>query len=74
MNPQYKDQDQEVTLCSRYQESDGIQWPHDIHRERNGEKIYEMFSDSVKFNTDLTDDLFSLPEPGAAPVRKKRKK
>ena len=74
INPQYKDQDEEVTLYSRYQESDGIWWPREIHRERNGEKIYEMFSDSVKFNTDLTDDLFSVPQPGAAAVPKKRKK
>ena len=74
MNQQFKEQDQEVTLYSRYQDSDGIEWPHEIHRERNGEKLFEMFSESVKFNIDLTDDLFSVPEPGMAPARKKRGK
>lgn len=73
MNTQFKEQDQEVTLYSRYQDSNGIEWPHEVHRERNGDKIYEMFSESVKFNTDLTDDLFSVPEPGSAPPRKRKK-
>ena len=74
VNQLYHDQDQEVTLFSRYQDSNGIEWPHEIHRERNGDKIYEMFSDTVKFNTDLTDDLFSVPEPGTASAKKKHKK
>jgi len=39
----------------------GVKWPFDIRRERNGEKIYEMFSDSVEINRDLTDDRFTLP-------------
>ena len=29
-------------------------------RERNGDKIYQIFAESVQFNTDLTDELFSL--------------
>ena len=37
-----------------------MQWPHDIRRERNGEKIYEMFSDSVEINKGLRDELFHL--------------
>jgi hypothetical protein len=71
MDPVYKEQDKEVTLFSRYQDSSGVQWPHQIRRERNGEKIYEIFSESVTINSDLTDDLFS-PELNSAP--KKRKK
>jgi len=27
-------------------------WPFDIQRERNGEKIYQMYSDSVVINQD----------------------
>ena len=30
-------------------------------RTRNGEKIYEMFSESVVINQGLTDDRFALP-------------
>jgi hypothetical protein len=72
LNPETKEQDEEVTLFSRYQESDGVEWPHQIRRERNGDKTYEIFSESVKINKDLTDDLFSLPVPGT--TAKKHKK
>jgi hypothetical protein len=40
---------------------DGVKWPCNIHRERNGEKIFEMFSDQVQINRNLKDDLFELP-------------
>ena len=55
-----KDRDEEVTRFDRYRDTDGIQWPRQITRERNGEKIYQIFVDSVSFNQDLTDDLFSI--------------
>ena len=40
---------------------DGIVWPYDIHRERNGDKVFELYADSVQMNKDLKDDLFTLP-------------
>jgi hypothetical protein len=30
------------------------------HAERNGEKIYQIFADSVTINQDPTDDLFHV--------------
>ena len=36
-------------------------WPYSVVRHRNGEKIFELFSESVKINQPLKDDLFSLP-------------
>jgi len=30
-------------------------------RERDGEKIYQIFSEAVTINQGLTDDLFTLP-------------
>jgi len=36
-------------------------WPFTVHRERNGEKIFEMYSDTVVVNQGLKDDLFTLP-------------
>ena len=38
-----------------------MKWPINIRRERNKEKIFEMFSDTVQINRDLKDDLFTLP-------------
>ena len=60
-NPEYKDFDQEVTVFAKYRDIAGVKWPFDIRRDRNGEKIYEMYTDSVEVNKDLRDDLFSLP-------------
>jgi hypothetical protein len=59
-DPQTHDRNDEVTRLARYREiPGGIQWPQEITRERNGEKIYQIFADSVTINQDLTDDLFS---------------
>ena len=61
-NPEYKDFDTEVTLFAKYRDvGGGVMWPYDIRRDRNGEKIYEMFADSVEINKNLKDDLFTLP-------------
>jgi capsule polysaccharide export protein KpsE/RkpR len=60
-DPQTKDRVAEVTRYSKYRDVGGVQWPYDIQRERDGEKIYQMYSDSVVVNKDLTDNLFTLP-------------
>ena len=59
LDPKTKERDEEVTIFDRYREIQGIQWPQQITRERSGERIYQIFSESVVFNQDLTDDLFS---------------
>jgi hypothetical protein len=57
-----KDKDEEITLFSKYREVDGIQWPFAIERQRNGEKSFEIFADSVKLNDPkVQGDLFELP-------------
>jgi hypothetical protein len=74
-NPETKQRDEEETRFSRYREEGGVQWPHEITRKRNGEKVYEIFSDSVTIDRDLTDNLFTVPGPGEttqkAPVKKR---
>ena len=61
-NPEVGGFDQEVTLYSKYRDvGGGVMWPFNVHRERNGEKIYEIFSDSVEINKNLKDDIFALP-------------
>jgi len=56
-----KEKDEEVTVFSKFRESNGVFWPWVIQRERNGERFYEMFSESVSFNTGVTDEKFTLP-------------
>ena len=53
---------EEVTLFSKYRDvGQGVMWPYDIQRQRDGEKIFEIFSESVTINQDLKDELFTLP-------------
>jgi len=59
LDPKTKERDEEVTIFDRYRENQGIQWPQQVTRQRNGEKIYQIFADSVTFNQDLTDDIFA---------------
>jgi hypothetical protein len=61
-DPVTKDRIEEVALFTKYRNVDGIQWPFTIERERNGEKVYQMFSDSVEINSKrVVDTLFALP-------------
>jgi hypothetical protein len=60
-DPKSKERIEEVTRFSKYHEAGGVMWPYSIQRERDGEKIFQMFSDSVTINNDLTDNLFTLP-------------
>ena len=61
-NPVTKEKDEEVTVFTKYRDAGGgVKWPYSIMRERNGEKIFEIFSESVKINHVLKDDLFKLP-------------
>jgi hypothetical protein len=60
-DPKSKERIEEMTRFSKYHVADGVMWPYAIQRERDGEKIFQMFSDSVTINNDLTDNLFTLP-------------
>ena len=67
-----KERTEEVTRFDRYRENNGIQWPQQITRERNAEKIYQIFAESVAFNQNLTDDLFSLKPASAKDSPRKK--
>ena len=60
-NEQYKDFDSEETVWANYRDVGGVKWPYSTRRFRNGEKLFELYSDSVQINRDLKDDLFTLP-------------
>jgi hypothetical protein len=64
-DPKTRERSVEVTRFARYRDvGGGVQWPQHIQRERDGLKVYEIFSESVVINQGLTDNLFSLAEPG----------
>jgi|HubBroStandDraft_6_1064221.scaffolds.fasta_scaffold07476_2 hypothetical protein len=61
-NPVTKENDDEITVFSKYRDVDGVQLPYAIERERNGEKIFELYADSAKVDDPkVKDDLFELP-------------
>jgi hypothetical protein len=64
-NTEYKDFDTEVSTFAKYRDAGGgVKWPMSIRRERNGEKTFEIYSESVQINKNLKDDLFTLPAKG----------
>jgi len=58
-----KDKNEEVTHFTKYRDAGGgVQWPFAIERDRNSEKIYEIFSTTVEVNDPkVSGDLFVLP-------------
>jgi hypothetical protein len=61
MDPILKERREEVTRYNKYRPVKGVMWPFDIQRERDGEKIFQMFSENVSINNNLADKMFSLP-------------
>jgi hypothetical protein len=72
-DPKTHDRNEEVTRFARYQNAGGVQWPHQIMRERNGDKVYQIFSDSVSINRGLSDSAFAVPTGPAERVNVKKK-
>ena len=62
-DPVTKDRNEEVTHFTKFRDAgNGVQWPFAIESDRNGEKIYEIFSDSVEVNDKkATAGFFMLP-------------
>lgn len=60
---------EEVTRFSRYRAVDGTQWPFQINRERNGKKVYEMFSDAVVINQNIDEKRFAKPDATTRPFK-----
>ena len=60
-DPKTKEHIEEVSLYSKYRDvGGGVQWPFNISSERNGEKVFELYSESVTINQNLAEGLFTL--------------
>jgi hypothetical protein len=73
-DPATRERNEEITRFSRYRAVDGIQWPFQINRERNGRKIYEMFADSVAINQPMDEKRFAKPDATTRPFKTVDKK
>ena len=58
----YKVRMEEIARYSKFRDvGGGVMWPFDFQRERDGEKNYQMFSDSVSIGNNFEAGLFDLP-------------
>ncbi len=60
-DPKTKQRFEEVTIFSKYRDvGDGVQWPFNVQRLRDGQQVFQMYADTVQINQSLKDDLFTL--------------
>ena len=56
------DRFEEVTRFSKYRSAGkGVQWPLDLQRARDTEKVSEIYDETVAVDTGIPDNLFKLP-------------
>jgi hypothetical protein len=60
-DPEYKRLVEELTIFNKYRDVGGMQWPWSIVRYRDGDRIFEMYSEAVKIDTKLDPQLFAPP-------------
>ncbi|MFY9752353.1 MAG: hypothetical protein WAJ92_06915 [Candidatus Acidiferrales bacterium] len=58
-DPQTQRRTSEKEYYSNYHPIQGVQTPFQIARERNDIKIYQVFFDSVQYNTGISDQIFT---------------
>lgn len=60
-DPVTRERRQELTRFDKYRDVGGVMWPYNLQRERDGERVFQLYSEQVTINNTLTDDLFTLP-------------
>jgi hypothetical protein len=60
-DPETKRRIEESTVYNKYREVSGVMWPWSIVRFRDGNKIFEMYSESVTVNGKVEAGLFVAP-------------
>jgi hypothetical protein len=61
-DPKTKERNEEVMYFSKWRDvGGGVMWPYHMERLRNGEKVFEIFSDHVAINQNVPDSAFQLP-------------
>ncbi|MCU1257418.1 MAG: hypothetical protein JWO80_303 [Bryobacterales bacterium] len=61
-DPLTQDRIEEVTRFSKYKDAGkGVKWPLDLQRERDTEKLTEIYDEAVRIDTGLRPELFQLP-------------
>ena len=64
-DPKTNERNEEITIWAKYRDvGGGVMWPYDTQRLRNGDRILQIYADTVEVNKALSGSLFALP-PGA---------
>ena len=65
------DRRDEVTRFTKYREAgNGVMWPYDVQKERDKERLSQLYADKIVIGEDLKSTLFELP-PGIKIIEKK---
>lgn len=51
----------ETTYFAKFRKVGNVSWPYNMTRQRDGSKIFEIFSERVSVNDPLSDSLFEHP-------------
>ncbi len=61
-NPKTRERIEEVTEYGKFRDAGGgVLWPMTVMRTRGGDKVYQMYADSVTVGEKVSDSLFVLP-------------
>jgi hypothetical protein len=61
-DPVLHDRREEITRFSKYRDAgNGVMWPHAVERERDTEKIFQLYAEQVKVGDPLPETMFELP-------------
>ncbi len=65
------DRRDEVTRFTKYREAgNGVMWPYDVQRERDKERLSQLYADKIVIGETLDPGMFELP-PGMKIIEKK---
>ncbi len=67
------DRREEVTRFTKYREAgNGVMWPYDVQKERDKERLSQLYADKIVIGEDLKSSMFELP-PGIKILEKNSK-
>jgi hypothetical protein len=76
-NDATRERSEEVTIYANYHAIDGVEFPKQVSRDRDGRRIFQVFFNECKMNPGLADELFtraSLDKHYAESGKKNKKK
>jgi hypothetical protein len=56
-----KERREDVTRYTNYRRTGGLMWPHGTERERDTDKIFQLYAEKVTINDAPANDFFELP-------------